>query len=286
MHRYHQLSPQQSRIIQDCETERPGSGCFNEYDAHGVYICRRCDLPLYFSDQKFRCGCGWPSFDGFIEPNVINRPDRDQERTEILCRRCSGHLGHLFFNEGLTSTNRRHCVNSASLSFEPSCTVDGHKRAFVAGGCFWGVDHLFKSLEGVIAVSSGYMGGDVVNPTYEEICSGGTGHAEAVEVIYSNRLSYEDLLKFFLEIHNPNQRDGQGPDIGTQYRSAIFCFDEKERATAFKLLQELRSNGYSPVTEILAATHFYKAEQYHQDYYAKSGKAPYCHKKVARFQPR
>lgn len=286
MPRYHLLTPQESNIIDHCATEHPGSGAFNQHQAEGIYTCRRCDLPLYLAEQKFNCGCGWPSFDDQVERNVLESPDPDGMRTEIRCARCKAHLGHLFLKEGLTKTNRRHCVNSASLTFEPKKTENGCTRALVAGGCFWGVEHYFQNLKGVISVSSGYMGGDVVDPTYEEICTGKTGHAEAVEVIYSQDLSFEELLKFFLEIHNPTQRNGQGPDIGPQYRSAIYYFDRNEQSTAQALLQQLKSNGYLPVTEISPASHFYKAETYHQNYYAKSGKTPYCHQRVTRFKPR
>lgn len=281
--KYHHLSSSQSDVIIHKGTEPPGSGAFNHHTDRGIYTCRRCDFPLYLSDSKFSCGCGWPSFDDQIEDHVATKPDRDGKRTEIVCARCQAHLGHLFLNEGLTPKNRRHCVNSISLSFESNRSQDGFKRALVAGGCFWGIDHLLKSFHGVISVSSGYTGGHSVNPSYEEVCSGMTGHAEAVEIIYSDQLTYENLLKFFLEIHNPTERNRQGPDIGSQYRSAIFYFDDRERKVALNLLNQLSNLGFKPVTEVSAASHFYQAESYHQNYYAKSGKQPYCHARVRRF---
>lgn len=159
-----------------------------------------------------------------------------------------------------------------------------YKKAYFAGGCFWGVEHLMQQQNGVVDVVSGYMGGDFENPTYEDVCSDVTGHAEVVEVNYDPQIvDYETLLKLFMEIHDPTQADGQGPDIGSQYRSEIFYNDDDEKDCANKIIGILRDNGFDVVTRVTAASTFWKAENYHQDYYVKHNKRPYCHFRVKRF---
>ena len=148
----------------------------------------------------------------------------------------------------------------------------------VGAGCFWGVEHLFKKLGGVIFATSGYSGGEVENPTYQQICSGQTGHFEAVEVTFNTeKVDLEKVLKYFFEIHNFEQENGQGLDIGDQYKSVIFYQNEAQQQTAQKVIQQLSQLGYSPATQILPAKTFYSAEKYHQNYYQKNGKQPYCH---------
>ena len=157
-------------------------------------------------------------------------------------------------------------------------------RAYFAGGCFWGVEHLLGQQAGVVSTSVGYMGGRTKRPTYEEICAKGSGHAEAVEVVFNEKLvSYETLAKLFFEIHDPTQLNRQGPDLGDQYRSAVFYADEEQRRTAHKLIGMLKSNGLKVVTEVVPAQKFWPAEDYHQDYYKRTGKQPYCHVRKPRF---
>jgi peptide methionine sulfoxide reductase msrA/msrB len=151
-------------------------------------------------------------------------------------------------------------------------------RAIFASGCFWGTEFYLQKAKGVISTTAGYTGGSKENPTYKEVCTGRTGHAEAVEVIFDPAvISYEDLAKLFFETHDPGQVDGQGPDIGTQYRSGIFYLDDEQQATAEKLITELRGLGYKVVTEVTKAGKFYEAEGYHQDYYDNKHGNPYCH---------
>jgi len=152
------------------------------------------------------------------------------------------------------------------------------KKAYFAAGCFWGVEYYFQKLEGVINVDSGYMGGDTKNPTYHQVLTKTTGHFEAVEVVYDlSKVSYEELSKYFFEIHDFTQTDGQGPDIGPQYLSAIFYQTQEEKDIALNLIESLDNMGYSVATKVLEYKPFYKAEDYHQNYYLNRGTVPYCH---------
>lgn len=278
------LTEEEKRVILDKGTEMPFTGKYYKNKDAGTYVCRQCGNPLYRSTDKFDSGCGWPSFDDEIPGAVIRKPDPDGRRTEIVCARCGGHLGHVFLGEGLTSKNVRHCVNSISMEFIPAEKEQKRATAIFAGGCFWGVEHLMQQLPGVISVESGYIGGQTVNPTYQQVCTGTTGHAEAVRIEYDpSKIDYETLAKNFFEIHDPTQSNGQGPDIGTQYRSEVFYTTPEQQKTALKLIDILRSKGYKVVTKVTPATTFYPAEAYHQDYYVHQGKQPYCHRHVKRF---
>lgn len=258
-------------------TESPFSGEYVDHFEEGMYTCKNCGIPLYRSQDKFHSGCGWPSFDDEIPGAVKKIPDRDGVRTEIVCSYCGAHLGHVFFNEGFTPKNVRHCVNSVSLKFVPKGEKPEIDRIFFAAGCFWGVEHMFKQIEGVVDTRVGYMGGHMDNPTYEDVCSGQTGHLETVEVIFDpKRLSEEELIKYFFEIHDFTQENGQGPDVGEQYKSAIFYTNDSQKIIAEKLKKQL-SERYRVVSQIRKASTFWLAEDYHQDYYEKTGKVPYCH---------
>jgi len=258
-------------------TEPPFSGEYTDHFEKGIYVCRNCGIPLYNSCDKFHSGCGWPAFDDEIPGAIKKQLDRDGIRTEILCSYCGAHLGHVFYGEGFTKKNVRHCVNSVSLLFVPEGQKPPIDRMFFAGGCFWGVEHLFKQLEGVLDTRVGYMGGKRKNPTYEQVCTGLTGHYETVEVIFDpKKIDEESLVKYFFEIHDFTQEDGQGPDIGEQYKSVIFYTNERQREVAERIKDQL-SQKYRVTTQIKKASDFWLAEDYHQDYYAKTGKTPYCH---------
>lgn len=156
--------------------------------------------------------------------------------------------------------------------------------AYFAGGCFWGVEHYMEQLDGVLSVESGYMGGHVESPSYEQVSSHGSGHLEAVEVRFDPaKISYEAVAKRFFEIHDPTQADGQGPDLGPQYLSAVFYTSPEQQQTTEALIDTLKARGYAVVTAVRPAERFWKAEGYHQDYYASNGKTPYCHSRVRRF---
>jgi len=158
------------------------------------------------------------------------------------------------------------------------------KKAVFASGCFWGTEYYMKRIDGVLSTSVGYTGGAVENPTYREVCSGRTGHYEAIEVEYDpSKVDYETLARTFFETHDPTQANGQGPDIGSQYRSAIFFSSVEEKATAEKLIGLLEEKGNSVATVVLASAIFWPAEDYHQDYYEVKGGTPYCHKYTERF---
>ncbi len=275
---YNKLSKEEERVILHKGTEAPFSGKYNEFFEKGIYHCKRCGAPLYVSSDKFVSSCGWPSFDDEIAGAVRRQIDIDGIRTEILCASCGAHLGHVFEGEMLTERNVRHCVNSISLVFVPGEEVSRREKAYFAGGCFWGVEYLFEGREGVISATSGYMGGSLADPTYRDVTGGGTGHLEAVEVIYDpSVVDYEEIAKFFFEIHDPTQANGQGPDIGEQYLSAVFYRTEEEKKITEKLIEILKQKGYQVVTSVLPAGRFWEAEDYHQDYYSRNKKQPYCH---------
>ncbi|MCK5801866.1 MAG: bifunctional methionine sulfoxide reductase B/A protein, partial [Lentisphaeria bacterium] len=277
MKTWNKLSPEEAHVIERKGTEAAFSGKFNNHFEVGVYSCRRCDAPLYLSADKFRSHCGWPSFDDEIQGAVERKSDPDGRRTEIVCATCKAHLGHVFEGERLTEKNERHCVNSLSLSFE-KCELE---TAVFAAGCFWGVEHLMKSTPGVLRTTVGYTGGHVREPTYQQICTGTTGHVEAVKILFDpKKTTFETLVKLFFEIHDPTQPDGQGPDIGEQYLSAVFVSNDEQRKTVRKLLGKLQKKGFDVATEIREAKMFWPAEAYHQNYYRKNGKHPYCHSRV------
>lgn len=152
------------------------------------------------------------------------------------------------------------------------------KSAYFAGGCFWGVEYHFEKLNGVVAAISGYMGGRTENPDYKSICTGLTGHLEVVRVDYDESIvSFEELAKLFFEIHDFTQINGQGPDIGSQYLSAIFYADEEQKIVSEKVIKELENMNYKVATSLYELVPFYEAEDYHQDYYDRHQKVPYCH---------
>lgn len=141
-----------------------------------------------------------------------------------------------------------------------------------------------KQAPGVLSIRVGYSGGHVKNPPYREVCRGTTGHAEVVELTWDPAITdYETLARLFFETHDPTQVNRQGPDVGTQYRSAVFYLNEEQKATAEKLIGMLEAQGLSIATEVTAAGPVYEAEEYHQDYYAKTGGSPYCHTYIKRF---
>ena len=276
---YNDLTMKEKLVILHKGTEPAFTGKYDKFYEEGTYVCKQCGAELYHSTDKFDSGCGWPAFDDEIKGAVKRVPDGF--RTEIVCANCDGHLGHVFLGEGFTDKNTRHCVNSISMEFIPAVSRD---TAYFAGGCFWGVEYYMEQVDGVKSVVSGYMGGKKKNPTYLEVSSKKNNHAEVVQVIFDpTKVSYEALAKLFFEIHDPTQVNRQGPDVGKQYRSEIFYVDKSQRETAKKLIEILENKGYDVATEVTSAGEFWKAEDYHQDYYVNKGGTPYCHKYTKRF---
>lgn len=280
---YRKLTSEEKRVIINKGTEYPGTGEYNNFKKNGIFNCKQCNEPLYRSLDKFNSGCGWPSFDDAIDENVKEVLDADGRRTEIVCKKCGGHLGHVFRGEQFTPKNTRHCVNSISLLFKPDVETKTDTAVF-ASGCFWGTEYFLQQYEGVIDTKPGYIGGTKDDPTYQEVCSGKTGHAEAVRVIFNpDSVTYEELAILYFETHDPTQIDRQGPDIGTQYRSEIFYFNKEQKKVAENLILQLQKKGLSVATQLTKASTFWVAEEYHQDYYIKTGKQPYCHGYTKRF---
>jgi peptide methionine sulfoxide reductase msrA/msrB len=281
----HNLTDFEKHVLIDKGTERPFSGKYVHTKEDGIYTCKVCDAPLYRSHDKFDSHCGWPSFDDAIPGAIKEVPDADGRRIEIVCANCGAHMGHVFRGEGFTSKNTRHCVNSVSLNFQnKKAHTSTLKKAYFAGGCFWGVEYYLEKIDGVKEVTSGFMGGHLKNPGYYDVVQKNTGHIETVEVVYDPaKVSYETLAKIFFEIHDPTQTDGQGPDIGSQYLSTIFVSNEEERKTIEKLIRVLEDKGLKIATKIIAKAPFYSAEAYHQDYYERKGTKPYCHRRIKRF---
>ena len=286
-----ELDPGAYRITQKAGTEPAFCGTLLDNKQEGVYCCVVCGLPLFSSEHKFHSGTGWPSFYQPVDPeHLTRRVDHSlgMVRSEINCARCGAHLGHVF-DDGPPSTGERHCLNSASLKFyekgaalPPESQPVKTEVAYFAGGCFWGLEHYFQEGPGVVDAVSGYMQGRADHPTYKEVCTDKTGHAETVKVVYEPaRITYRRLLEAFFTMHDPTERDRQGPDIGTQYRSGIWYTTDEQKREAEAFIKELeakqRFDGRPIVTQIEPAKTFWPAEAYHQDYVTKTGRT--CHVK-------
>lgn len=282
------LDPEAYRILRNAGTEAPFCGTLLDNKKEGVYSCAGCSLPMFSSEAKFQSGTGWPSFfKPVAAENIGLKEDRSygMVRTEILCARCDGHLGHVF-NDGPQPTGMRFCVNSESLSFTEKSELASLGEvgvAYFAGGCFWCVEGVFEQLAGVIDVTSGYTGGhqnpETLPVTYKQVTTGATGHAESVRIVYDPaKISYEDLLVVHFATHDPTTLNRQGGDIGTHYRSAIFYANEQEKQAARKYIDQLAAEKAfrDPIVTTLEPLNgFQVAEDYHQNYAELNPDQPY-----------
>jgi peptide methionine sulfoxide reductase msrA/msrB len=279
------LMPIARKVLCEKGTELAHSGIYTELVADCSYMCRRCGLALFRSNTQFDSRCGWPSFDESIADHVTSKPDWDGQRIEVCCARCDGHLGHVFIGEELTLKNRRYCINSCALDFVENAEINEVSEILVAGGCFWGVEYYMRLLPGVVDAEVGYMGGELENPTYLNVHSGNSGHYEAVRVLFEpQKVTEQQVLKYFFEIHDPTQENGQGADLGQPYHSVVFYHDAQQKKNMQKIIAQLTASGYKVATKILPAQVFWLAEEEHQQYHAKHHTQPACHHQVKRFK--
>ncbi len=267
------LTGAQYSVLRGHGTERPGTSPLNHETRQGTFACAACGHPLFSSDAKFESGTGWPSFWAPLDHAVGTRIDRSllTVQTEVHCANCGSHLGHVF-EDGPKPTGLRYCMNGVALAF----SVAGQKsravqKATFAGGCFWSTEKDFDQVEGVISTTSGYIGGRASNPTYSHVSSGGSGHAEAVEVVFdSGVVTYEQLLDHYWHSVDPFVAHRQFCDVGDQYRPVIFVHDAAQRTAAEASRERVQQRFREPVlVGVIAADQFFPAEEYHQDYYKK-----------------
>lgn len=257
-------------------TDRPFSSQMCTSFEPGLYGCSCCGELLFDSNQKFDSGTGWPSFSipyniqgiGYTKDTSFN-----MIRIEAHCNACKAHLGHVF-PDGPRPSGLRFCINASSVN-KIDITL---KQLTLGGGCFWCTEAIFNRIHGVHKVISGYAGGEFIDPTYDDICSGKTGHAEVIQIDYDpNIISLGELVDIHLNTHDPTTLNRQGADVGTQYRSVIFYTNEEQKILLQSMLDNNQINfDQSIVTRLESMEHFYPAEAYHQQYYDRNNENRYC----------
>lgn len=298
------LSAEQFSVTQKCGTEPAFRNAYWDNHKPGLYVDVVSGEPLFSSLDKFDSGSGWPSFTKPLNgKEIVEKQDSGfgMTRTEVRSKTADSHLGHVFDDGPADKGGLRYCINSASLKFIPVEEMEkaGYgqylepfvkaglikspvpETAILAGGCFWGMEEIIRKIPGVIKTTVGYSGGTLANPTYEEVCTGTTGHAESIEVEFdSTQLTYEHLLDYFFRMHDPTTLNRQHNDVGTQYRSAIFYTTDAQKKTAESVKARWDKSGKfnKPITtEITRAGQFYAAEAYHQKYLVKNPGGYTCH---------
>jgi peptide methionine sulfoxide reductase msrA/msrB len=307
------LTPEQFAVTQQCGTEPPFRNAYWDNHAPGLYVDVVSGEPLFSSIDKFDSGTGWPSFTKpIVGANVAEKVDASHgmSRTEVRSKAGDSHLGHLFPDGPKAQGGMRYCINSASLRFipvekmeaegygaflapfvkaglvkagtgGPAASSGNKETAILAGGCFWGMEEVLRKIPGVLETSVGYTGGTTKNPTYEQICTGRTGHAEALKIVFDPaKITFEQVLSYFFRMHDPTTLNQQHNDIGTQYRSAIFYQSDEQKAAAEKVKAQFDKSGRFRrpiVTEITKASEYYPAEDYHQKYLIKHPGGYNCH---------
>jgi len=281
-----ELSKDQYYILRQKGTEKPYSGKFYLHKEKGKYYCAACGNELFSSDAKFDSDCGWPSFDGEIgKGRIIKKQDLSYgaNRTEIICAKCGGHLGHLF-NDGPTSSGLRYCVNSGALAFGAVDDINTVKSKYdticLAGGCYWCVEAIYEKVNGVVSAESGFSGGKNPKADYRMVSSGKTGHAEVVQIVFdTDKISLALILKVFFSVHDPTTLNRQGADVGTQYRSEIFYRNQAHKILAEEIINSLKKEKVydAPiVTQVSKFEGFIKADESDQNYYFKNEGSRYC----------